>query len=117
MSAPPSGEDVALRAEHDAIAERLSARRSIDHVRRGAWAAFLALLLGGVAGVLAYQRWGAAALEGTRSPAPFALALAAALAGLSVAAGAFARARRLMRREDRDFTRLRELRARLELDP
>lgn len=112
------GHDAALRAEHDAIAARLAARRSIEQVRRGAWAAFLALTGAGLAFALAYTRWGATGPRGAQGPPTlFVLALVAALAGLSVAARAFAGARRLMRGEDRDFARLRELRVRLGLDP
>jgi hypothetical protein len=107
-----------LRAEHDALAERLAARRSIDQVRRGAYAAFAAFVAAGLAAKLGFDRW-----FSTREsrfvgpPVLFVAALALALALAFAAAVAFSRARRLMRAEDVEFARMRELRARLELDP
>jgi len=108
-----------LRAEHDAVAERLASRRSIDHVRRGAYAAFLSLLTAGLAGKLAYDRWFSVRVTRFQgSPAYFFLAAAAAAALLvAFTAWSLGRAARLMRTEDADFARLRELRARLGLDP
>ncbi|HEU4384559.1 MAG TPA: hypothetical protein VFR85_13815 [Anaeromyxobacteraceae bacterium] len=106
-----------LRAEHDRLAERLAARRSVDQVRRGAWAAFLLIITGGLAAKLAWDRWGSTHPRAFKGPPVyFYLALLAALSCLAVGAVALARARRLMRDEDRDFTRLRDLRRRLGLD-
>ena len=114
---PAADEAAPLRAEHDQLAHRLAARRSIDHVRRGAWAAFLLVVTGGLAAKLAWDRWGSTHPRAFKGPPVFLyLALAAALACLTLAAVAFLRARRLMRDEDRDFARLRELRRRLGLD-
>lgn len=105
------------RVEHDELARRLAARRSIDHVRRGSYAAFLLVVTGGLAGKLAWDRWWSTHPRAFKGPpALFFLALAAALACLAVGASAFARARRLMREEDRDFARLQALRHELELD-
>jgi len=112
-------EDLAtLRGEHDALAERLAVRRSIDLVRRGAYTAFAGFIATGLAAKLAFERW--FSLRLTRFDEPpilFFIALAAALALVALALVAFRRARRLMRAEDAEFARFRELRARLELDP
>lgn len=111
------GEAAALRAEHDELARRLGARRSIDHVRRGAWAAFLMVVTGGLAAKLGWDRWGSTHPRAFKGPpAFFFLTLAAALACLAVAVAAFRQARRLMRQEDRDFARLRALRRELGIE-
>lgn len=110
----PSG----LRAEHDALASRLAARRSIDLVRRGAYTAFAGLISVGLSIKLAVDRW--FSVRPTRFKGPpvfFFAALAVALVLVVLAAVAFARARRLMRGEDAEFARLRALREQLELDP
>ena len=113
----PADEAAPLRAEHDELARRLAARRSIDHLRRGAWAAFLLVVTGGLAAKLAWDRWGPKSPRAfTSPPVPLFLALLAALACLALAAADFLRARRIMRDEDRDFARLRELRGRLGID-
>ncbi len=107
-----------LRAEHDRLAERLAARRSIDLVRRGAYTGFVGFLAGGVAAKLAYDRWLSTRVTRFRGPPVLffgALVLAAAL--LLIAALLAVRARRHMRSEDAEFARMQELRRRLELDP
>jgi hypothetical protein len=108
----------ALRAEHDALAERLAVRRSVDAVRRGAYAGFATLIASGLATRLAWDRW--FSTRATRFKGPpvyFFLALAAALV-LGVAAALFwLRSRRLMRAEDADYARFRALRGVLDLDP
>lgn len=107
-----------LRAEHDALAERLAARRSIDHVRRGAWAAFLLVVAAGLAAKLAWDRWYSTHPRAFKGPPVlFFLALAAALGCLAAAIAAFSRARRLMREEERDFSRLQALRRELGMGP
>jgi hypothetical protein len=107
-----------LRAEHDALAERLAARRSIDLVRRGAYTGFAAFIASGLAAKLAFDRWFSTRSTRFRGPPVFFfVALAAALVLAVLAAAALARARGLMRAEDAEFARLRALRARLELDP
>ena len=113
----PGGDARALRGEHDELAHRLAARRSIDLVRRGAWAAFLLLVTGGLSAKLAWDRWGSThpgAFKGP--PLLLFLSLLAALACLAVGVVAFLGARRLMRQEARDFARLLELRRRLGLE-
>ncbi len=116
MSDGRAGAD-SRRTEHDELARRLATRRSIDHVRRGSYAAFLLVVTGGLAGKLGWDRWGSTHPRAFKGPPVFFfLSLAAALACLAVGASAFARARRLMRQEDRDFARLQALRHELELD-
>ena len=107
-----------LRAEHDALAERLAARRSIDIARRGAYAGFAAFIAVGLSAKLAFDRWFSVSLKRFKGhPVFFYAALAVAIVLASLAAVQFARARRLMRAEDASFARLLELRQRLELDP
>jgi hypothetical protein len=114
----PGDETTALRREHDALAERLAVRRSIDLVRRGAYTGFAAFIASGLAGKLAYDRWFSVRVTRFKGPPVFFIvALAVALALICAAALFGTRARRLMRAEDTAFARLRELRARLELDP
>ncbi len=118
MRSPLPAEDEALRAEHDALAARLAARRSIDEVRRGAYASFAFLIALGIEAKLAYDRWGPHHPRALRLP-PILLFLVAAiaLAVASVALVSVRRARRHMRAEDADFSRLRALRGRLGIDP
>lgn len=117
MSEAPTGTE-SRRTEHDALARRLATRYSIDHVRRGSYAAFLLVVTGGLAGKLGWDRWGSTHPKAFKGPPVFFfLALLAALVCLAVSASAFVRARRLMREEDRDFERLLALRRELELEP
>jgi hypothetical protein len=116
--AEPASAQEPLRAEHDALAERLAVRRSIDFVRRGAYGGFAALVTSGVAAKLAVDRWFSTRVTRFRGPPVyFFVALAVALALAAFAVASFVRARRLMRAESADFARLRALRDRLELDP
>jgi hypothetical protein len=114
-----SPEEQALRAEHEELAARVSSRRSIDDVRRGAYASFGLLVSAGLSVKFAWDRWGwgpRLAKPMGRYPLLFlaALALSAILAWVALAA--FARARRVMKVEDRDFARLLEIRRRLGMD-
>ncbi len=112
-----SGGETALRAEHDELVRKLATRRSIDQVRRGAWAGFLLVVTGGLAGKLAWDRWASTHPRAFKGPPVlFPLALLAALACLAFGVAAFRRARRLMRQEDRDFARLRALRRELGIE-
>jgi hypothetical protein len=118
-AALPSHEEAALRAEHDDLAGRVAARRSIDDVRKGAYAAFGLVMSGGLSIKFAWDRWGWG-VKPTRPPGRYPLLFLLALAisiGLAVVAVlAFRRAREAMKVEDRDFARLREIRARLGID-
>jgi hypothetical protein len=115
----PTRDDEGLRAEHDELARRVATRKSIDDVRRGAYASFGLLLSAGLTAKFAWDRWG----WGPRPLKPMgrypllflaALALAVVLAGVAISS--FAGARRKMRDEDRDFARLQEIRGRLGMD-
>lgn len=118
-AATPRGREARdLRAEHDRLAERLGARRSIDLVRRGAYTGFVGFLASGLAVKLAFDRWISTRATRFRGPPVFFFsALAVAVVLVALALLLFVRARRLMRAEDEEFARMRELRRRLELDP
>jgi hypothetical protein len=108
----------ALLAEHDALAERLSTRRSIDLARRAAYTGFAGFLASGLAAKLAVDRW--FSMRPTRFRGPpvfFFVALAAALALVLATAVVARRARAHMREEDAAFARMRRLREALGLDP
>lgn len=118
-NAPP---DAALRAEHDALGEKLAVRRSIDETRKALYLLFFGLLSVGLAVKLAWDRWGVLKPGVVRKvhagrPLFFLLALAVALLLLSLAIRLFVRARALMRDEDALFARYRALRERLRIDP
>lgn len=116
--APLPAEDLAapLRAEHDALAQKLAIRRSIDALRLGLYSLLGAVLTGGLAAHHFYERL----VDGNRAPqiAESVAIPAAAVAGAAfiVAVVSFLRSHRLMGREDDDFAKLRALRARLGLD-
>lgn len=115
--AEPSGSPDRLRAEHDAIAERLATRRSIELARRAAYAAFAGLICGGLAVKLAFDLW--FSTRPTRfqgSPVVFFAALAMAVVQLAVTMVVARRARRHMREEDAAFSQMRRLRETLGLD-
>jgi hypothetical protein len=120
----PSG-DGALRAEHDILARRLEARRSVDAARRGLLRAFGGLLALGISAALAWERWGPSARGSSGVAWPGgALALVVVLACLALAAALLAGgaaalrlARRLARDEAALFERLRALRLELGIDP
>jgi hypothetical protein len=117
----PAGdpEAKALRAEHDELAARVATRRSIDDVRRGAYASFGVFVTVGLSIKFAWDRWGwgpKSARPMGRYPLLFLGAVALATVLLYVATSAFARARRIMKVEDRDFARLQEIRRRLGMD-
>jgi hypothetical protein len=116
MTARPPAAD--LRAEHDALAERLGARRSIDLLRRAAYTGFAGFIASGLAVKLAYDRWFSLRLTRFKGPPVFFfVALALAVVLVAACAALVVRARRLMRAEDGEFARMQELRSRLELDP
>lgn len=109
---------VALRREHDEIAERIAARRSIDLIRKGAYTGFAALIASGLAIKLGYDRWFSARVTRFRGPPVYFIVAAACALVLATLAIVFVvRARRIMRAEDALFARLRALRDRLGLDP
>jgi len=105
-----------LRAEHDRLAERVAARRSIDEVRKGSYLVFFGAVTTGLTVKFAWDRWGFGPRHvppKLKFPVLVVLALAATLVLGTLAAVAFARARRLMRVEDRDFAQLKGVREKL----
>ncbi len=114
--------DPALGAEHDALAERLAVRRSVEALRWAATYAFLALVSFGVSWGLTWDRYG-------KTPTPRALAhtelyrfgalftFVACVALIVLCGVALARWRRLAREEARLFERLCALRRALGIDP
>jgi len=125
VSAPANGgpgpdggaeELAALRAEHDRLAALVAARRSIDEVRKGSYLAFFGAVTSGLTIKFAWDRWGFGPRHvppKLKFPLLVFLALAATLVLGARAAVAFARARRLMHVEDRDFAQLKDLREKL----
>jgi hypothetical protein len=118
---PVPPEEAALRAEHDALQEKLAARISVDHGRRGLvllFAGFLGVLL---SGKLAWDRWGVLP-PGVRRETPpgiplyLYLAMAATCVVLVLAIRALLASRRAAREEDALFARLLALRASLGLE-
>jgi hypothetical protein len=122
-STPPPAvptEEEALRAEHDRLASRVAIRRSIDDVRRGAYAGFAFFVAICLSLKFAWDRWGWGPKTG-RPPGKYPLLFLAALA-VAIFLGAytfrsFRRARLAMQVEDQDFARLREIRGRLGIEP
>ncbi len=110
-----------LRAEHDALAERLGVRTSVDVLRRGLYALFVGLIGAGTSVKLAWDRWGPGKpgvvrkVVGAR-PLFLYVAVAVTLVLLVGAIAALLKARRLAREEDRLFARFRQLRSELGLD-
>jgi hypothetical protein len=115
----PEPEVSALLAEQDELAARVAVRRSIDDVRRGAYASFGLVVSFGLSVKFAWDRWGWGPRP-TRPPGRYPLlflgALLLSLFLLYVAFSAFRRARRVMKVEDRDFARLQEIRKTLGMD-
>jgi hypothetical protein len=112
-------EEASLRLEHDDLAGRVATRRSIDDVRKGAYASFALVMTTGLSVKFAWDRWG----WGIRSTKPvgrypllFLGALALSLFLAFVAVAAFRRATRAMKDEDNDFGRLRDIRRQLGMD-
>jgi heme exporter protein D len=122
--APAAGEPrnrEGLRAEHDALARRLAVRTSIDWARKAFYQIFAGLLAVGLTVKLAWDRWGMlrpGVVRRLHHGPPLFLWIAGAVAILLllVAIRSFARARRLMREEDAEWARYRQLRSELGLD-
>ena len=114
-----AGEDpAALRREHDELAKQLAARRSIDEMRKAAYAAFFGFIACGLSVKLAWDRWFSERLTRFKGPPVFFIVAAIVAVVLVIAAAiAYRRARRHMRVEDEAFARLRQLRDALRLDP
>lgn len=117
---PASDAAVRLRAEHDALAERLGVRRSVDHVKEGGVLAFFTVIAGGMSAKLAWDRWGwlprRAPIPPDGLPLWFLAALLVALLLLLFTVRAFRIARLYRAEEDALFARLLDLRRALGLD-
>lgn len=108
----------ALRAEHDALGERLSIRASVDEVRRGLYLVFFGLLSVALTVKLAWDRWGTlqpgvVRKAHTGPPLFLWMATGLALVLLVLAIRSFTRGRRLMRDEDSLHARYRQVRGAL----
>ena len=118
--APLPDDPAALRAEHDALAERLATRASVDRMKEGGVFTFFTVISLGMSAKLAWDRWGWLPVHKPRPegeyPLFFLVVALAALVLLRLAVRRFLEAKALRRSEDADFARLRALRARLGLD-
>ena len=117
--APPPQD--ALRAEHDALARRLSVRESVDHLRRGLLQVFFGLIATGLSVKLGWDRWGPfppGVVRIQQPGPPVFLWIATALTTVLLLLGirSLLRGRRLAREEELLFARFRELRIALGLD-
>jgi hypothetical protein len=120
-AAPLPGEAAGLRAEHDALAERVATRASVDLMKEGGVLTFFTIICLGMTSKLAWDRWGwLPALKPKPEgeyPLFFLLGALLTLVLLRLAVRRFVAASALRREEAALFARLRALRARLELDP
>jgi hypothetical protein len=111
---------VALRAEHDRIAEEIGTRKSVDHVQNGGVLAFFAFISVGLTVKLAWDRWGW--LPVNKPPPPpgmpmwFAMAMVLAIVLIAFTVREFVRASACRAVELEKFERLKALRRVLELD-
>ncbi|HTN53030.1 MAG TPA: hypothetical protein VML50_11545 [Anaeromyxobacter sp.] len=117
----PVSDPVALKAEHDALAERLAVRGSVDAARRALYQIFAGLIGTGTCVALAWDRWGPLKPGATRRtahgpPVFLYLAMVVTVVLLSLSIRSFLRVRRLMREEHALFDRYRALRSTLGLD-
>jgi hypothetical protein len=111
---------LALRAEHDRIAEEIGTRLSVDHVQNGGVLAFFSVIATGLTVKLAWDRWGWLPTHKPEAPpgipAWFLMALVLAAVLMLFTVREFRRARRLRALEGEKFQRLLELRKELGLD-
>jgi len=117
---PAPDEAAALRAEHDALIERVSTRASVDRMKEGGVLTFFTVISLGMTAKLAWDRWGWLPVNKQKPeghyPLWFLLGSLLTLVLLRYAVRQFQRARALRREESVLFDRLKALRARLELD-
>jgi hypothetical protein len=118
---PRLDDPATLRAEHDALAERLGTRASVDRMKEGGVLTFFTVIAFGMTCKLGWDRWGWLPVNKPKPegeyPLFFLLAALVTLVLLRHAVMRFLAAQVLRREEAALFARLRELRARLELDP
>lgn len=110
----------ALRAEHDALAERLATRASVDRMKEGGVLTFFTVISFGMTCKLAWDRWGWLPVNKPKPeghyPLWFLLGALLTLVLLRYAVRQYRQAAALRRDELARFERLRALRARLGLD-
>ena len=110
----------ALRAEHDALAERLGTRLSVDRMKEGGVLAFFSVMAFGMTCKLAWDRWGWLPVNKPTPPPGVPMYFLGATLVTAVVVGyavrAFVRAARLRREEAALYARFLALRARLGLD-
>jgi hypothetical protein len=119
--APPAGQAAALRAEHDALAEKVATRASVDRMKEGGVLTFFTVIAFGMTCKLGWDRWGWLPVNKPKPegeyPLFFLLGALLTLVLLGQAVRRFQAASALRREEAAVFERVRALRARLELDP
>lgn len=117
---PAPDEAAALRAEHDALIERVSTRASVDRMKEGGVLTFFTVISFGMTAKFGWDRWGWLPAHKPKPeghyPLWFLLAALVTLVLLRYAVRQFLQARALRREEAVLFERLKALRARLELD-
>jgi hypothetical protein len=119
--APTDPRTAALRAEHDDLARRLESRASVDLARRGLLLLFLAFVATGIGWAFLWDRYAKVPSEQVQAhPGWFTTGyvVTGLLAVILWVAGGvtLSRRRRLARDEAALFSRLQELRRKLELD-
>jgi hypothetical protein len=120
LAAPLPGDLAGLRAEHDALAERVATRVSVDRMKEGGVLTFFTVICLGMTCKLAWDRWGWLPANKPKPegeyPLFFLIGALLTLVLLRSAVQRFRQASALRREEAALFARLRALRARLELD-
>jgi hypothetical protein len=116
-----SGADpVALRAEHDALAERVATRASVDQMKEGGVLTFFTVISFGMTCKLAWDRWGWLPVHKPKPegyyPMYFLLGALLTLVLLSSTVKRYRAAAALRSEEAALFERLKALRATLGLD-
>jgi membrane protein YdbS with pleckstrin-like domain len=104
-----AADPVSLRAEHDQLMDRLSARRSTEHFAHASIATFIALIIAGAAGKLFWD-------EGTVYLVWVVLGAVLATGLLVHAVIRYVRGHRALSSEQREFARLEALRRSLGID-
>jgi hypothetical protein len=118
--AAPGGDVAALRAAHDALAERISTRLSVDRMKEGGLMTFFTVISFGMTCKLGWDRWGWLPANKPKPegeyPLWFLLMALVTLVLLRFAVRHFQAAAVLRREEDALFQQVRALRAQLGLD-
>jgi len=104
-----AADPASLRAEHDQLMARLSARRSMEHFAHAAISLFVAVIVGGASTMLFWE-------EGEAYAVPSAVGAALAVGLLAYAWVRYLRGRSARAAEHREFERLSALRRSLGID-